>query len=114
MKLIYCPNCYDIVKCQKTDRTCQCGQSGGRYLDDLNAIYWGKAIPLGLANSSFVRALRNQPDEGMGERFEAFVIPKICPTFNEEYVMTEAEAKSLANTVNPNRPRIKPKLLPKR
>ena len=71
MKLIFCTLCHDIVKCQKSGRTCQCGASGGRYTDDLNAVYWGKALPLGLANSSFVRALRNQPQEGVGERFEA-------------------------------------------
>jgi hypothetical protein len=83
MKLIYCPACEDIVKCQKSGRTCQCGASGGRYTDSLNAIYWGEAVPLGLANSSFVQALRQQPESGMGSRFEAFVIPKICPTFKK-------------------------------
>jgi hypothetical protein len=83
MKLIFCPNCEDIIKCQESGRTCQCGASGGRYTDNLNAIYWGKAVPLGLANSSFVQALRNQPEDGQGSRFEAFVIPKSCPTFKK-------------------------------
>lgn len=81
MKLIFCPKCEDIVKCQKSGRTCQCGASGGRYIDNLNAVYWGEAIPLGLANSSFVTALRLQPENGLGSRFEAFVIPKTCLTF---------------------------------
>jgi hypothetical protein len=83
MKLIMCTKCFDIVKCLRTDRTCQCGQSGGKYAEDgLYATYWGSAVPLGFANSSFVRALKNQPFEaGLGERFEAFVIPEICPTF---------------------------------
>lgn len=82
MKLIMCKSCFDIVKCLKTGRTCQCGRSGGQYADDgLNATYWGDAIPLGFANSSLVDALESQPANGWGQRFEAFVIPMICPTF---------------------------------
>jgi hypothetical protein len=83
MKLIFCPVCEDIVKCQKSGRTCLCGASGGRYINDLDAIYWGKAVPLGLANNSFLQALKSQPTEGMGQRFEAFVIPKSCSTFKK-------------------------------
>lgn len=84
MKLIFCKRCEDVIKCTNKCRTCQCGASGGQYLDDLNAVYWGKAVPLGFANSSLVYALRNQPQRGDGCRFEAFVIPKICPTFTKE------------------------------
>lgn len=40
-------------------------------------------MPLGIANSSFIDALKNQPEEGMGKRFEAFVIPKQCPTLRK-------------------------------
>jgi hypothetical protein len=128
MKLFFCPICQDVLKCQKLNRTCHCGASGGRYTDNLSAVYWGKAIPLGFANSSFARALRNQPKTGLGEPFEAFVIPKRCPTFKhvtipaqglnicdkEVYVMTEAEAEALQNTAKPNKPKIKPKFLPTR
>ncbi len=84
MKLIFCPVCYDIVKCQKSNRTCQCGASGGRYAEDgLNAVYWGTAVPLGISNPSFVDAAMHRPKEGMGECFIAFVIPEICPTFKK-------------------------------
>jgi hypothetical protein len=38
-------------------------------------------VPLGFANGSLVKALHNQPKEGWGENFSAFVIPEICDTF---------------------------------
>ena len=81
MKLLHCNTCRDIVKLSRTTRTCQCGATGGHYREDgLNAIYYGPAIPLGFANGSFHEALDNQPEFGMGTVYNAFVIPKVCPT----------------------------------
>ena len=81
MKLLYCNSCRDIIKLHRTTRTCHCGESGGHYKQDgLNAIYYGPAIPLGFANSSFTEARDTQPEFGMGTTFTAFVIPKVCPT----------------------------------
>tara|TARA_R110000787_G_scaffold55017_2_gene127411 strand:+ start:265 stop:648 length:384 start_codon:yes stop_codon:yes gene_type:complete len=81
MKLLYCNTCRDIVKLYRTTRTCHCGATGGHYREDgLNAIYYGPAIPLGFANSSFRDARDNQPEFGMGTVYNAFVIPKVCPT----------------------------------
>ena len=48
--------------------------------DGLNAEIGGRAIPLGFDNGSFVRALSDRPKEGLGRRFEAFVIAEQCPT----------------------------------
>lgn len=84
MKLIFCPKCQDVVKLDLGGRLCKCKASGGYYKrDELNAVYTGAAIPLGFANSTLVEAIENQPDEGMGEGFVAFVIPKSCPTFKK-------------------------------
>ncbi len=85
MKLIFCPVCHDIVKLLlEMDRSCQCACSWGHYKGDgLNATYGGMAIPLGIANSTFVKAVQNRPESGEGERFEAFVIPVECPTFKK-------------------------------
>ena len=80
MKLIFCTECHDVFRLFEKNRKCKCGKSYGRYVDSLNAQIHGKAIPLGILNSSFVYALRSQPEKGQGERFEAFVIPKDCPT----------------------------------
>jgi hypothetical protein len=84
MKLILCPVCQDVRKLRQTATTCQCGASWGYYeKDGLNATIGGKAIPLGFANSSLVAAIKNRPQEGWGERFEAFVIPVECPTIKQ-------------------------------
>ena len=85
MKLIYCPECHDIIKLKIGLSFCNCGESSGEYhYNSLYASISGKAIPIGIANSSFLKALKNQPEEGKGECFEAFVIPKNCPTITYE------------------------------
>jgi hypothetical protein len=84
MKLIYCPACDDVVKLHPELTTCRCGRSYGMYAPDgLNALYGGRAVPLGFANSSLMFAINMQPESGDGQRFEAFVIPKQCPTFHK-------------------------------
>ena len=80
MKLIYCPHCGDILRLYYSERSCRCGKSGGYYRDRLNATITGYAIPLGFDNASFVAALMEQPESGMGAVFQAFVIPKKCDT----------------------------------
>lgn len=87
MKLMYCPNCNDVLALRRIRRECQCGRSYGFYEDvgpiAVNAVIGGEAIALGFANLSFKFALVNRPKEGMGKRFDAFVIPKICPTIEQ-------------------------------
>lgn len=81
MKLIRCNECMDIVMLTYRERTCWCGKSFGKYYDSVLAWYKGPCTPLGIANDSFHNALESQPDRGKGKTFEAFVIPKQCPTF---------------------------------
>ena len=83
MKLIFCPKCQDVVKGEYVIRTCKCGASSVQYIDDLNAVYCGEAIPLGFANTSLAGAIVRQPTIGMGREFTAFVIPKSCSTFKK-------------------------------
>ena len=84
MKLFFCPSCQDVLKIVRNERTCSCGASSGFYHSDgLNATVKGEAVPLGFGNTSFVEALENRPASGGGERFVAFVIPKVCPTVKE-------------------------------
>lgn len=86
MKLIFCPNCEDVVRLfiSPKPRRCKCRKSWGHYTDRINAVIGGIAIPLGFANSSLVEALTHRPEKGLGSKFEAFVIPKICPTIQKE------------------------------
>lgn len=84
MKLLLCRNCGDIFPLLKQHRECSCGETYGKYLDDLNAEYCGDhAVPLGFANSTFLKALREQPARGMGVEFTAFVIAKECKTMKK-------------------------------
>lgn len=94
MKLIFCPECRDIVKLV-TDkwRTCDCGKSGGRYLDDdLEAVYEGRAVPLGIDGPSFASAIKNS-DAVLSENFEAFVIATNCSTFQPVSTMDREDGK---------------------
>lgn len=86
MKLILCTKCHDVFKLTTNEtRQCKCGVCGGFYKEDgVQAEYWGDpAVPLGFANSSLVDAVRNQPEKGLGELFEAFVIPKECSSMKK-------------------------------
>ena len=85
MKLIFCLKCSDIVRLiTENVKSCDCGQSTGQYKDLFNAWYKGPCIPIGISNSSFVHATRNQPENDWGETFEAFVIQKECETFENK------------------------------
>lgn len=86
MKLLLCNNCQDVFNLTDITKICSCGQTHGKYIDDLNAEYSGQhAIPLGFSNSALSFAIRNQPTikefDGLGLDFSAFVVPKDAPTF---------------------------------
>jgi hypothetical protein len=83
MKLILCTKCGDIFSLTRFTRICSCGLSSGRYRDNVNAVVSGPCIVLGIANGSLVAAIREQRDsgdllDGLGRRFEAFIIPDNC------------------------------------
>lgn len=82
MKLLYCPSCLEVFSLDYTEKKCKCGKTKGKYIDDLYAEYEG-GIPLGFNNHSFIPAVSNQSKYGMGEKFEAFIIPENCRTFKE-------------------------------
>lgn len=81
MKLIYCPSCKDIFNLRYEPKSCGCGKSGGNYKEDgLHAVIWGDAVPLGITNQSFQRAMKQRPKDGLGAGIVAFVIPYLCDT----------------------------------
>lgn len=84
MKLLYCTECKDVFRMFFEERSCFCGKTKGNYIDNLNAVFSGPAIPLGFHNTFFYNALENQPESGWGKTFEAFVIQKDCPTFKKK------------------------------
>lgn len=87
MKLLLCKGCQDIVRpLIGIERFCHCGNCSiiGQH-DNLNITYSGeKAVILGIKNSSLIFAVANQPEEGQGKDFVAFVIPKKCLTTHKK------------------------------
>ena len=88
MKLLLCKSCQDIVRpLIGKERSCECGACTiiGES-DGITVTYSGKekAVIFGFNNSSLVQAVRNQPNEGMGKDFIAFVIPKNCSSVKKK------------------------------
>lgn len=70
-----------MVRLVINHRECECGDCGGKYIDYLNAVYYGEGIPFGFNNSSFVGAIRERPENSVrGKEFTAFTIPEKCET----------------------------------
>ncbi|MEE9597944.1 MAG: hypothetical protein V3V96_14320 [Acidiferrobacterales bacterium] len=100
MKLLYCPDCDDIRKLQAICRYrtypredprglsfCACGKSWGFYKSDmLNAVYGGRALPLGIDNHTLAHALSLQSTRAKEHpiAFGAFIIEDPCPTVTYE------------------------------
>lgn len=83
MKLLYCKECDDIILLTPEIRECRCKRCAGFYRDEINAVYSGPGVCLGFTNVSFINAVKNQPDTGMGKDFVAFVIPKEVDTIDK-------------------------------
>lgn len=83
MKLLYCRRCFSVFSLGSETRSCPCGETKGRCITNLEAEYSGPGIPLEFAYDSFWLALRCQPENGAGEKFIAFVIPKECESFHK-------------------------------
>ena len=85
MKLLFCTECCDVFSLkQEQVKSCSCGLSSGKYIDEVNATYTGKGVPLGFVNMQFIHAIKYQPKKGMGKVFTAFVISEDCETFVKE------------------------------
>ena len=85
MKLLLCTKCSDVFSLRHEQKTCSCGKTKGRYIDDTNAVYSGEyAVGLGFKNDSFVYAIFNRPIKGLGKTFESWVMPLDCLSFTRE------------------------------
>ena len=89
MKLLMCLECNDVFNIIHIERSCYCGESKGKYIDKANAIIEGNCMPLGLANSSLLKAVgiqllenKYKSDETCckGVEFNAFTIPDWAKT----------------------------------
>lgn len=85
MKLLYCNECEDIVVLRSYFRTCECKSCRGRYVDDVNAIFYGPGTVIGVSNPSFSKALgmtaldvSRGRERDMGHNFDSWVMPLGC------------------------------------
>jgi hypothetical protein len=83
MKLLYCKSCNDIFNINHDPKICTCGKSMGMYTDTINAIYSGDCIPMGIANNSFLEAVKHPPMFEPSTSIVAFIIPVECKTFKK-------------------------------
>lgn len=79
MKLLNCLKCHDIVElAYQVTRVCKCGESSGKYIDELYAEYSGHCRILGISNKDYVRSIQEKTTlDSRGNstpRFEWFVI----------------------------------------
>ena len=92
MKLIYCITCGDVFNLSKELKTCGCGKSYGKYINDLFAEVSSDSIALGFVNNSFADAITNRTlINDRGENFTAFVIPAICRTIKRKNIKFKGE-----------------------
>lgn len=95
MKLFVCVKCSDIVKCTYEERSCECGESTGKYLKNgADAVFTGKhCVPLGIANGAFIKALQmaeienkyqKEPTTCQGVDFKSFVILDCSTTIHHK------------------------------
>ena len=88
MKLLYCPECGDLISLKTATRSCECGACRGRYLDNLKAIYTN-GIPMGMSNTSLGFARIFYDSIGPEFKMEAFTIANDCCEYKkvseEEY-----------------------------
>lgn len=101
MKLLLCLKCSDVFSLNFKEKTCGCGETKGRYIDELNAEISGNCEPIGFANNSFIDALKMQRIENKhydgnkdtcckGIEFTAFIIPLWASSVKRVSAKTEA------------------------
>lgn len=57
MKLLFCPQCHDVVQMRMETRACLCGASRGRYLADRSTVeQTAGSLSLALHNHDFAQA----------------------------------------------------------
>lgn len=63
MKLLYCKKCNDVINLKADLKICSCGETEGKYIDNLNAEYSGKhAVPFAIDNFSFFARINGNPE----------------------------------------------------
>jgi hypothetical protein len=90
---MYCGHCHDVVKLFPEKRTCRCGKSWGRYLDDNSTtVQTWPGLSIGIANPDFnqsIAAFNEDP-----ERFSPMLSMRcwINPVSEPDVTFVDGEA----------------------
>lgn len=57
MKLLFCPDCWDVIKLALDVRQCACGRVKGKYTDNLHAVTNGEGVCLAFNNTTLSNAI---------------------------------------------------------
>lgn len=85
MKLLMCKKCGDMFNLDRVEKSCRCGETSGRYVDDILAEIKGDCVPIGIGNYKFKVAYQMQQIEDQAQKdpvccdgvpFDAFFIPE--------------------------------------
>ena len=83
MKLLYCRRCRDVIQMRPELRTCYCGESSGRYIDNETVAQTEGSISIALHNHDFktaVDAFDYSPDAWHPMMvFRAYINPRSEP-----------------------------------
>lgn len=59
MKLLMCVQCGDVFNVNMNYKSCSCGDVGGKYLNNINAVFHGvHSVPIGFSNHSIRTAIK--------------------------------------------------------
>ena len=61
MKLLFCPECQDVIALTPVERTCKCGSSYGSYRQDKRVVdVYGEALVIVIDSLQLERTLKEQ------------------------------------------------------
>jgi len=66
MKLLFCPNCQDLFRLFREERSCACGKTKGLYTAEVYATTNGYGVDIGIGNGYLkmaIEKLRQAPNE---------------------------------------------------
>ena len=87
MKLLFCVDCQDVRKLNKSKTHCNCRRSWGQYeADGHKAVVGGKALVMAIENSQLQEALTRKLDAParQGQKLDLYILGAHCSTVRRE------------------------------
>lgn len=82
MKLVQCNECGDMFNLRMEDKSCSCGKTTGRYVDNSHAVVTGPHMAIAIGNGSYHDAVRAAPKEQSDWRYDSRR-PRVLELFKE-------------------------------